>query len=266
VKKYFDSSIYWDDKLKKVTVTTKDRVIRMKTDNLNAMINNKPIDLKIPVIEENSTVFIPIGFLCDFYNIELNYLREENIIIIDYKNSTKKTAEPVSKKAVIRKGDTIHYPIFKKLDSDKPEDNKLRVFEEYEKWYKVRAADGTIGYVEKKHVKVTGMMVEKVQEDEKKEPLWKPEKGKINLVWEMTYSQESFGSRKEARIDGLDVISPTWFEVSDVKGNLTNRASAGYVEWAHKNGYKVWALLSNNFNSADQTGIFLMIPMLGIMQ
>jgi len=56
VKKYLDPSIYWDEALKKVTVTTKDRVIRMKTDNLNAMINNKPIDLKIPVIEEWSRI------------------------------------------------------------------------------------------------------------------------------------------------------------------------------------------------------------------
>jgi hypothetical protein len=34
----------------------------------------------------------------------------------------------------------------------------------------------------------------------------------------MTYSKESFGSRNEDKIDGLDVVSPTWFEVSDVKG------------------------------------------------
>lgn len=257
VKKYLDPSIYWDEALKKVTVTTKDRVIRMKTDNLNAMINNKPIDLKIPVIEENNTVFIPVGFLGDFYNIDINYIKEENVIIIDNKKDAKQNGEPVSKKAVIRKGPTIHYPIFKKLNSEKPEENKLRVFEEDGKWYKVRAADGTIGYIQKKHIKVTETQVAKTAEEETTGSQWKPEKGKINLVWEMTYSKESFGSRNEDKIDGLDVVSPTWFEVSDVKGNLVNRASAGYVEWAHKNGYKVWALMSNNFSSADQTGSFL---------
>lgn len=257
VKKYLDKSIYWDDSLKKVTVTTKDRVIRMKTGNLNAIINNKPINLKIPVIEENKTVFVPIGFLCDFYGIEINYLKEENVIIIDYKKGVKQGAEPVSKEAVIRKGPTIHYPIFKRLDSDKPEENSLRVFEEHGKWYKVRAADGTIGYVQKKHIKITETQEEKPFNEETADSQWKPEKGKINLVWEMTYSKESFGSRNEGRKNGLDVVSPTWFQISDVKGNLTNRASSGYVEWAHKNGYKVWALMSNNFNSADQTGKFL---------
>ncbi len=258
VKRYFDPNIYWDDNLKKVTVTTKDRVIRMNTGKLDAMINNKPINLKIPVIEENNTVFIPIGFLSDFYNIEINYLKDNNVIIIDYKNSVKQVAEPISPKAVIRSGASIHYPIVKKLNSAKPEDNKLiRVFEEYEKWYKVRAADGTIGYIEKRFVKVTRMLVGKVPEEDVKSSQWKPEEGKINLVWEPVYSKESFGAKKEAKIDGLDVVSPTWLEVSDKKGNLTNRASAGYVEWAHRNGYKVWALLSNNFNNPDDTGALL---------
>jgi spore germination protein YaaH len=257
VKKYIDPNIYWDDKLKKVTVTTKDRVIRMNSGKLNALINNKPIDLKIPVIEEDSIVFVPIGFLSDFYNIEIKYLKEENVIIIDHKDKIKKIAEPVSRKAVIRKGDTIHYPVVKKFDWDKPDDNKMVVFEEKGKWYKVRAADGAIGYIEKKYVNITSITPEKVVETEIKNPAWKPEKGKINLVWEMTYSKEEFGARKEPRIDGLDIISPTWFQVADVKGNLINRASSGYVEWAHKNGYKVWALLSNDFGTPESTGILL---------
>lgn len=257
VKKCLDPNIYWDDKLKKVTVTTKDRVIRMNSGKLNALINNKPIDLKIPVIEENSIVFVPIGFLRDFYNVEINYLKEESVIIIDYKDKIKKIAEPVSSKAVIRKGATIHYPIVKKLDSDKPDENKMRVFEEQDKWYKVRAVDGSIGYVEKKHVNITDTTPEKVIETEVKIPSWKPKKGKINFVWEMTYSKEAFGARKEPGIEGLDVVSPTWFQVADEKGNLINRASSGYVEWAHKNGYKVWALLSNDFGTPESTGVLL---------
>jgi hypothetical protein len=46
IKKYIDPNISWDDNLKKVTITTKDRVIRMKTDSLNALVNNKPVTLK----------------------------------------------------------------------------------------------------------------------------------------------------------------------------------------------------------------------------
>ena len=52
IKKYFDPNIFWDDQLKKVTITTKDRVVRMKTESLDAFVNNKPVTLKIPVTEQ----------------------------------------------------------------------------------------------------------------------------------------------------------------------------------------------------------------------
>ena len=71
IKKYIDPYIYWDENAKKVTVTTKDRVIRMKTENLTAMVNNEPMELNIPVIEDEGVIYIPIEFLSDFYNIEI---------------------------------------------------------------------------------------------------------------------------------------------------------------------------------------------------
>ena len=151
VKKYFDENIYWDDNLKKVTITTKDKLIRMKTNELEAMVNNKPVNLNIPAVEENGEVFIPIEFLSDLYNIDINYLNEQNVIIIDYRNRMIQVAEPIDEEAVIRKGRSIKYPIIERFDFENSEDeeNILRIFEEYDKWYKVRANNGAIGYIEK---------------------------------------------------------------------------------------------------------------------
>jgi spore germination protein YaaH len=55
---------------------------------------------------------------------------------------------------------------------------------------------------------------------------------------------------------GLQVVSPTWFEVVDEKGTLANKADPAYVKWAHARGYKVWGLVSNGFNP-DYTKAFL---------
>ena len=60
----------------------------------------------------------------------------------------------------------------------------------------------------------------------------------------------------EERIDGLDVISPTWFNLTDGNGSMANRASAAYVEAAHKKGYRVWALVSNGFSKDITTKFF----------
>jgi hypothetical protein len=47
VKKHFDPSIKWDKTLEKVIVSTKDRIIKMKTGSLTSFVNDKPLSLNI---------------------------------------------------------------------------------------------------------------------------------------------------------------------------------------------------------------------------
>ena len=44
---------------------------------------------------------------------------------------------------------------------------------------------------------------------------------------------------------GVNVISPTWFYVTDNNGNIINNATADYVSLAHEKGLKVWGLVDN---------------------
>jgi len=59
----------------------------MKTDKLDAIVNNQPITLNIPVTVENDVVYIPIEFLAEFYGIEVSYVEKSNVVIIDYKTA-----------------------------------------------------------------------------------------------------------------------------------------------------------------------------------
>lgn len=258
VKKYIDKDIYWDEALNKLTVTTKDRVVRMNTDNLTAMINNKPKELKISVIKDKNVIYVPVEFLKDLYNIEIEHVKSSNVVIIDNKKSIKKIGEVISK-SVIRNGHSVHHPIIRKLNFTEEEkgsqDYLLRVFDQYEDWYKVRTWDGAIGFIHKKHMNVKDYPVNDNKLEEKT-PEWKPEKGKINLVWDMVYTPRENPYSVE-KMKGLDVISPTWFQLKDSKGELINRAYSSYVKWAHESGYKVWALLSNDFGDYEMTSQFL---------
>ncbi len=258
VRKYFDPNIYWDEELKKVTITTENKVIRLKTDSLEALINNKPVAMKIPVRIEKEITYIPIEFLSELYGIEVNFLKEKNIIIVDFNNRVKQTAEPAGDKAVVRKLPSIRAPILKKFGQPdiSAESQSLLVFEMHDKWYKVRTSEGIIGYMEKKHVVIKGMTIAKFPEPEPADEPWKPEDGKINLVWEMMYTKRPDLSKIE-NMEGLDILSPTWFQLANSQGTLINRADAKYVEWAHENGYKVWALLANDFNDPAMTRKFL---------
>ncbi len=252
IKKYFDPNIYWDGKLGKVTITTKSRVVRMKTKSLTAFVNNKPMNLQMPVTVNKGIVYIPLKPLENLYGITGKYIKTTNAIIIDYNRKVKQVARPLSDGAVVRRGRSTRYPIIKSFDGDAESLKKtvMDVFEEYDRWYKVRTDEGAVGYIEKEYVAVR-TLPEKTAADSsgKENDVWKPKTGKINMVWQMMYNGAPDLSPID-KIEGLDVISPTWFQLSDAKGNIVNRSDAAYVEWAHKKGYKVWALFSNAFDSS----------------
>ena len=75
---------------------------------------------------------------------------------------------------------------------------------------------------------------------------WNPP-AKINLVWDHIYDASRNQIRQD-KIDGLDVVSPTWFAVVDEAGTVKSLADAAYVADAHSKGYKVWALVTNSFS------------------
>ncbi len=256
VRQYIDPNINWDKKAHKLTITTKDRVIRMKTGSLEAYVNNKPVNLNIPAKEEKGGVLVPIEFLSEFYGIEIALNKDNTVVIIDFKNNKGQTAEPVKSGAVVRTGRSTAFPIVKRLEGEEGGDSVLLVFKDYDKWYKVRTAEGAVGYIEKRFVAVKPASAVEPVQDENGVAVWKPQNGKINMAWDYAYNMKSNLSTRTI-IKGLDVISPTWFQVVGIDGEIENHADGKYVEWAHKNGYKVWALFSNNFSESENTGKFL---------
>jgi len=70
---------------------------------------------------------------------------------------------------------------------------------------------------------------------------------KINLTWDYIYrsTPDMTGVKK---IDGLNVISPTWFVMKDEALNFIDKADVKYSDWAHENGYEVWPLFGNGFD------------------
>ncbi|MBZ4647257.1 MAG: glycoside hydrolase [Clostridia bacterium] len=244
IKEYIDPKVYWDKENNKIIFTTADKVVKMKTDHLTAMINARPVDLNIPARLIDGVPYIPIKFLSDIFGVEVKWIESTNVVMMDYAGSFKLVAEVVAEGAKIRKNPSIKSPI---LVKNLKINQTMRAFDEYEKWYKVRTEDGIVGYIEKRFIKVTPVNVKGSMTENIPRQSWKPEKGKINLVWEYVHKKTPDMS-KVKKINGLDIVSPTWFTIVDKKGTVANRADVKYVEWAHNNGYKVWGLLSNNFD------------------
>ena len=74
----------------------------------------------------------------------------------------------------------------------------------------------------------------------------------FNLVWDHIRDDNPDISAESA-LPGVSVLSPTWFELSDEAGTLTNKAGIAYVDACHKKGYHVWALVTNGFKRERTT-------------
>lgn len=94
-------------------------------------------------------------------------------------------------------------------------------------------------------------------------------KDNITLAWNYIYqkssnklyydSQDDYIMRSSVEL-GLDVISPTWFDMSgthtDLNSiNVLDKADAEYSRNAHRNGYEVWALFAE-FNGDRSYAMF----------
>lgn len=256
IKAHIDPYIWWDETLQKVTVTTNDKVIKMETDKLNAFINDQPLELKFPATKIDGVLYLPIEFLSSFYKINIRYNSQSNVVIVDRQDVIHRIGYPVSSDAVVRKGKHISYPIIKKFDSPdlNSENSKIYVFEEYDKWYKVRTEEGFIGYIKKEDIVIKSYEIGIIPHEIRERP--KLPQGKISLVWDQMYSPtKAYLERKKE--EGIDIMSPTWFQVANRDGELINRVDPQYVEWAHENGYQVWALVANDFSKIEDTSEIL---------
>ena len=135
--------------------------------------------------------------------------------------------------------------------------SRVTVVESMSRWDKVRTEDGFVGYVE--HRRLADRSSETLKSTFEK-PVYKniTMDEPVTLAWHQLTSAEGNASFDNliANTKGVNVISPTWYELTDNEGNFRSLADAGYVKKAHGKGLKVWALI-NNFSKDVNTEILL---------
>lgn len=256
LKTHIDERIFWDPSIESVIITTEDKVIRLPNQQLTAFVNEKPFQLSFPVLKEGEEIYIPLDPLKEIYPFHFTYLQETGVLLIDSFNKPIQLGEVVSEeeeseKKAIRVDTSIKEPIFQKLRIGE----RVRILGEKNGWYWVLSMSGIAGYMEKKDLRLGGIEVREAPRVEKAYVPWNPLGGRINLTWEhVVKSNPDVSTIPE--MPGLNVVSPTWFEIIDHEGNIQSKADIQYVKWAHDRGYQVWGLVSNGFNP-DRTSAFL---------
>ncbi len=74
--------------------------------------------------------------------------------------------------------------------------------------------------------------------------------GNLGVLWDWQAPGEKESQLvQQAKLPGIDVLSPSWFIIENAQGKIKNRhGSVKYVRQAHNKGYQVWALITNNFD------------------
>lgn len=249
IANFFDDHIFYDNKYDQIITTSETKVATLKLNENKAKVNGSTVDLVASAKKIGEQFYLPFSEISEsVYNVETTYIEDTNTVVLvsldrelTYANSSKKNSvkskPTMFSKTVdkIEKGDNVTVVPSKNGDENG--------------WTKVTTENGKIGYVKT----TTLANTKKIRDNLEME---KQIQGNVSLVWEY-FSKYAKAPQRTEKIDGVNVVAPTFFSLSDSKKGaiVANVGQAGqnYINWAHSNGYRVWPWVANEAtNKADK--------------
>ena len=231
VNTYLNQRYYWDSANQQILYAT--------PSELTSVSASSEAGDKVWVKDDK--VYLNLTYVQEFTDLDAYITKDPYRIAIQYKFKNVKTVT-VKKNTSIRYRGGIKSAILTSVKKG----TKLRLIEEMENWDQVATDDGYIGYIDKK--KVGEAEKTKFERSFKREQYsYLTMDSKVNMVWHQVTSTDAnaYFADATANMTGVNVISPTWFYLTDTSGNIASIASADYVSQAHEKGLQVWGLIDN---------------------
>ena len=231
VNTYLNQRYYWDSANQQILYAT-------PSELTSASASSEAGD---KVWVKDDKVYLNLTYVQEYTDLDAYITKDPYRIAIQYKFKNVKTVT-VKKNTSIRYRGGIKSAILTSVKKG----TKLRLIEEMENWDQVATDDGYIGYIDKK--KVGEAEKTKFERSFKKEEYsYLTMDSKVNMVWHQVTSTDAnaYFADATANMTGVNVISPTWFYLTDTSGNIASIASADYVSQAHEKGLQVWGLIDN---------------------
>ena len=238
IENFFDKYIYIDEKYNMIVTTSDTKQATIGIDKKELSINGSKLDLSAPVIQRNGEYYLPISELTKVYNIDVNYHKDSDILTIDSLDRSYITMTSSKNMSVKYKAKGFS----RTVDKVKKGESVVLVSKLENGWAKIRTQKGILGYV--KQDSLTNEI--SIRQDM---PEQKQIEGKVSLVWDY-FSEYVTAPTRSGTMEGVNVVSPSFFTLKK-NGNGAIDSNVGqkgeeYITWAHDNGYKVWAMVSNN--------------------
>ncbi len=248
---------YWDAGLDKLIYTTGDSIQIIEPEKKSYISENGFIEegeetdgIEVPtdyviLTEIDEDRYIAYDYVKEALNITVDMYLSPNRVVIRSKWSDYLYAT-VSKDTQLRAEGNIKGAVLREL----PAGTKLELTDSNGSnrngFLLALTEDGVLAYVDEKYL---GESFVETAKSNYKEPAYphKTVDGKVNLVWNVVVARDKNNDIQKLMksTKGINVLSPTWFNLKDEEGGIDDRASADYIKYAHDNGIMVWALFSN---------------------
>lgn len=247
VESQLNSCFYWDEETKGILLTTSGGVQTLLPGD--AAVAKTPGGQPAVQQESDGKVYISLDVVKEYTDLDYAYYSDPNRVVIRNEWDGVEQATVQSDTAQVRQKGGIKSLIL----ADVQKGDTLLYLENLDNWCKVMTADGYTGYIQTEDISEPEDIEARTAKKDSYERITRDHK--INLVWHQSTSTESNDAMAEmtAEMTGVNVISPTWFSVTDETGTISSLASADYVKLTHDAGREVWGLI-DNFNEAfDET-------------
>lgn len=236
---------FYEDKAEQLLIfTTPTQIIRTVIGSNTYLQGEQEIVKDYPLsFYDNGVLYLALDYVHEFTNFHYEAFTDPYRIQLNTEWSEAEMAE-ISRNTAVRYRGGIKSDILRQLAKGE----QVTVLEELENWSEIKTNDGIIGYVENKRLKNKATVTETpAAHYEEPEYTSIVRDYKINLGWHQVGAKIGNSTLEDvlAGTQALNVISPTWFSLSDNEGGIRSFAEQGYVDRVHGLGMEVWALVDN---------------------
>ena len=242
IRDYLNERFYLDINENILLYTLPEGTVRVDVGQKDYMLqkDTKSKDYVILKMEGN-TAYVALEFVQEYTNLEYEVFEKPHrvMIVSEWGETTQATVKRVTQ---IRKDNGVKNPIITNVHKK----DTVTVVSEKGNWKLVRTYDGFVGYMKSSCLK--GQKVKNISRPFEEQVYKNISKDyTINMAWHVVSNSTANGNVLEmiANTKGLTTISPTWFAIKNIKGDISSLASAQYVNYAHQSNIEVWALVKD---------------------
>lgn len=252
VQRELNSRFHWDASAGLLLFTTPDQLFEIAPNGTSYTTDGQSFDAGYEILKTTSSgLFLSVNFMQQYSNLKFDIYDSPSRIVVT-RGSVQQTAATVKKDSAVRYLGGIKSPII----TDVSAGSQVRVLEQMENWSQVMTSDGYIGYIKNNRLSdIQTITTDTFYQEPQYTNISLDEK--VNLVWhQINYPEMNSDLKKDiSDMSGVNVISPTWYYLSDNEGGVLSYADASYVKRAHKKGLQVWALISNFSEDVSTTAL-----------